>query len=237
MIVAHGERGGRGDDRIVHELTGRLPTSQIYSSVQCCFISKEPSLKRVLEGTAAGPVTIYPLFMSDGYFVSSAIPRAIAAAGQSNRKVTVLAPLGLDSGLPGLVAELAQTAASGAARCGRDCSLLLAAHGSRHDDASRRATERVAADISEMKLFADVTTGFLEEEPFLEDRIATVAGPVIAVGLFAGQGMHGKDDLSRAIAKSGRMDVTLAAPLAQWPDLGKLICRKLTRPDCQSQPA
>ncbi len=231
LIVAHGERGGNGDDRFVHSLVQTLQRSSGFAGVRMCFISKEPSLQRVLGGLRQGPVMIYPLFMSDGYFVRKAIPHAITAATEeahtSSRSVTILTPLGLNPRMPTLVADLADVTAQDAGCATRGCQLLLVAHGSRHDAASRRATLSIAEAIKRQNRFAGVDVSFLEEHPFLDDEVARIAGPAVAVGLFASQGMHGGDDLPEAIRKSGRNDVFLAPPLTHWPGLSEMICSEL----------
>lgn len=58
-----------------------------------------------------------------------------------------------------------------------------------HDSASRLATLRLADLLDKAGLFAGVDQCFLEEVPFVDERIATVQGPAIVVGLFAGEGM------------------------------------------------
>lgn len=231
LIVAHGERGGAGDDRFVHGLVKQLQRSPQYASVRTCFLSKEPSLKRVFEGLPPGPVVIYPLFMSDGYFVKQAIPRSLetgsADSGTAHRSAVILKPVGLHPGLPELVAGLAEKTARDLSVPAQDCHLLLAAHGSRHDGASRRATLAVAEAIRTKNTFAGIEVGFLEEQPFLDDQITKIAGPAIAVGLFASEGMHGAIDLPASIRQSGRSDIFLAPPLTQSADLTELICSEL----------
>ena len=49
VIVAHGERGGDGTDRLVRALAERLQQSDRYGSVQFCFTGKEPRLPQVFD--------------------------------------------------------------------------------------------------------------------------------------------------------------------------------------------
>ncbi len=231
LIVAHGERGGLGDDRLVHDLAGSLAKSSRFSTVQGCFISKEPSLKHAFEKLSPGPVTVYPLFMSDGYFVRRAIPRSLglnaSAPDAGLRPVEILSPVGLNRHLPHLVSDLGLSTIEQTCLDARDCQLLLVAHGSKHDDASRKATLSVAAEMEKTKSFAGVEVGFLEESPFLDEQLARIKGPAIAVGLFVGEGMHGAIDLPGAIGKSGRDDVFQAPPLTRSPGLKDLIMEDL----------
>lgn len=223
VIVAHGERGGAGDDRFVYELAEQLRRGGDYSTVRGCFVSKEPSLRSMIDGMSAESVIIYPLFMSDGYFVKQAIPQSINKSHQAK----VLPPIGLNRQLPRLVAKVALQIAKATGWVPDDCHLLLVAHGSKHDRASRNATGIVAKSIEEMDEFGSVSMSFLEESPFLEEQLASISGPLLVAGLFIGQGMHGSEDLPHAINKCRRDDVVLLAPMTQWPGLVELICSEL----------
>lgn len=227
LIVAHGERGGLRQDRLSHGLVGHLRATERYRDVQACFISKEPTLKSVVAGLSPGPAVIYPLFMSDGYFVMQAIPKMLEEDG--NRQIEVAAPVGLSPGLPQLVADHADGAARAAGLSAEDNRLLLVAHGSKKDPASRNAAQCVAAGLSVDERFAGVELAFLEESPFLDDKIETVGGPAVVVGLFTGEGLHGGVDLPQAVEKSGRADIVLSPPLARSPALMELICEELSR--------
>lgn len=233
LIVAHGERGGAGTDRLVHDLVDRIRQSGQFRSVHACFISKEPTLTDTLVDLSPGPVVVYPLFMSDGYFVRRAIPGAIAAVPAENRTgdrpVAITTPFGLSPYLPGLVVQLARETATGCGHSPRDCRVLLVAHGSKHDSASRQATLRLAGSLDRTESFAGIGQCFLEEVPFVDDRIAALQGPVIVVGLFAGEGMHGAVDLPGAVRNSGRNDIFLAMPLARAPGLLEVIQEDLSR--------
>ena len=77
--------------------------------------------------------------------------------------------------------------------------------------------------------FAGIELAFLEESPFLDDQIRAVEGPIVVVGLFAGEGLHGGVDLPEAVARSGRKDVVLSSPLARSPALMRLIAEDLDR--------
>jgi len=202
--------------------------THVYSDVQACFISKEPTLKSVLADLSPGPVQIYPLFMSDGYFVMQAIPQVLEA-DPGKRSVEIAAPVGLSPGLPRLVARHGEAAAQATGFFASDVRLMLVAHGSKSDPASRKAAQCVASALAMEKRFAGVELAFLEESPFLDDQIRTVEGPVVVVGLFAGEGLHGGVDLPEAVQRAGRKDVILSSPLARSPALMRLITEDLDR--------
>jgi sirohydrochlorin cobaltochelatase len=231
LIVAHGECGGTGGDRLVYRLADRVRGWPQFSRVDTCFIRAEPSIKDVTQSLPPGETTVYPLFMSDGYYVKRAIPDYLGSGsrpGAPDRPaVRIMRPIGLSPKLPKLVADLARRAALGAGIDCRKAILLLAAHGSTKSPESRDATLAVASALENANLFGGVEAGFLEEAPFLGDQLADLSGPVVTVGLFIGEGMHGAEDLPRAVRECGRDDLVLAAPLSRSPALIDLICDEL----------
>ena len=228
LIVSHGERGGLRQDRLSRELVARLRETGRYRAVEACFISKEPTLKTVMADLSPGPAVVYPVFMSDGYFVMQAIPKMLEGE-EGRRPIEVATPVGLSPGLPELVARHAEAAAQAVGFFAPDIRLLLVAHGSKSDPASRNAAQCVASALATEHEFAGVELAFLEESPFLDDQIKVVEGPVVVAGLFAGEGLHGGVDLPEAVDRAGRNDVVLAPPLARSPALTKLIHDDLSR--------
>lgn len=231
LIVAHGECGGIRDDRLVYRLADRVRGWPEFGSIGACFIRGVPSIKDIAQSLPTGPTIVYPLFMSDGYYVKRAIPDSLGSGtGQDasdRRKISIMRPIGLSPKLPQLVSDMATAAAHDAGIQCRATCLLLAAHGSSKTPDSRNATLAVASAIRNSGRFAGVEAGFLEEEPFLKDQLASIPGPLVAVGLFIGEGMHGGEDLPQAVGECGRDDVVLARPLSREPALLDLICDDL----------
>jgi sirohydrochlorin ferrochelatase len=228
LIVAHGERGGAGEDRLTKDLVERLGNRGRFEAVAAGFIRSRPSLSEARDGLPDGPVRVYPLFMSDGYYVATAIPRdlGIGEDGRDGRgrAITVMRSLGLHPRLPAMIADLAAAGASAADLEVRATTVLLVAHGSSKDDASRQAALAVATEIEREGRFAGVETAFLEEPPFLDEALRTVPGPAVVIGLFVGEGMHGGEDLPRAVERCGRDEVVLGEPLGRSDALIALIC-------------
>lgn len=231
LIIAHGERGGAGEDRLAHHLAEAARATGRFATVAAGFIRSEPPLERAAQQIAETAYTIYPLFMSDGYYVKRAIPERLGIEnGHDNagRAVTFARPLGLDAALPGLVADMAAAAAAKAGHDPEDTHLLIVAHGSSKSGESADAARAVAARVAGLAPFAAVDTCFLEEEPYLDAALAGVPGPAVLLGLFAGEGMHAAEDLPLALEKSGRTDVALAPSLGEDPRLVPRIIAILT---------
>ena len=104
--VAHGQPGDPSAlqpdlERLAAAVTAQLDGIRVAGATLAC----PRSLAR-LRGIGA----VYPLFMADGWFVRSEMPRRLAAAGVEG--FAVLPPLGLDPALPGIGAEVAREAGS-----------------------------------------------------------------------------------------------------------------------------
>lgn len=231
LIVAHGECGGSRENRLPYALAQAVRERGEFAAVSVGFIRGEPTVEQAYGTLPAGPVTIFPLFMSDGYYVRRAIPERLgiddAGLDESGRQVRVLPPIGLDRAVPGIVAGLARDAISGAELEATDTTLLLVAHGSQKDPASRNATLSVATALAELRQFRSVEIAFLEEDPFVADQLSSVVGPTVAVGLFMGEGMHGAEDLPRAVRATRRGDIFIAPSLSQAPELLGALSRSL----------
>ena len=124
--------------------------------------------------------------------------------------IDVLAPLGLDPGLPDLVLDRATEVAFENGFAPEASAVILLAHGSRRNSASREATEGLARAIEKRAAFRSVGIALLEERPFLPEAAALVEGPAIVVGIFSGEGMHGARDAPRLIADLNRMNLVYA---------------------------
>jgi sirohydrochlorin ferrochelatase len=147
-------------------------------------------------------IVVYPLFLADGYFTRVALPRLVEQAKQrdATRTISILQPLGLEPALADVIADEAAAAAHSRANLPAETSIVLLAHGSKKDQASRMATERLADRLRQRQCFYDARIALLEEAPSLADAIEGMSGPIIVVGLFAGEGMHGVDDARRLVA-------------------------------------
>lgn len=233
LIVAHGERGGSTENRLAYALAERMRSTGRYGGVEVGFIRARPRLEAAAARLSAPRLTVYPLFMSDGYYVRRAIPERLGVSAEGRdargRAVRILAPLGTDPGLPALIAGLARKAAE---RAGRACAathLLLVAHGSSKSGESALAARAVAGKVERIADFATVDVAFLEEAPFLDEALSRLPGPAVLAGLFAGDGLHAGEDLPAAVAKIGREDIALCAPIAAEPALLALISTALAR--------
>jgi sirohydrochlorin ferrochelatase len=223
LLAAHGERrpdaGNESVFRIARALTDRG------LAVAVGFISGVPSIKDALDSLAADRILVYPLFASSGYFSRDRLVQILDEAGHDGRNIEMLTPLGLDPGLPDIVLQQARDAAQGHGFAAEACTVILLAHGSQRNPASRQSTEQMAQAISQRAIFRKVEVAFLEEAPALDDVAATIDGPGVVVGMFSGEGLHGAKDAPRLVERLHRNDIVFAGIMGAAPGVAELVAR------------
>ena len=184
------------------------------------------ALPGALEGAVKGmpDALIYPFFMAEGWFTRSQLPKRLRAAGID--QPLQLPALGHDPGMEGLLRDVA-TEAAHELGLPDDASLILAAHGSQVSPASSRITEEMAQMLRRDTGFK-VTTGYVEQEPFLEDVARQTKGPAFCLPFFATRAGHVSEDLPQALKAAGFTGPLLPA-IGEHPDCARLIANTLLR--------
>jgi sirohydrochlorin ferrochelatase len=230
VLASHGDRAGATPNAALLKLAGEVRALTGLAAVTGGVLKGEPSLEQALDtafASGTGTVTVYPLFMADGYFVKKVLAERVAAATGRAREVRILAPLGLDPALPDLLIAEAVTAATHAGIDPAQARLLVVGHGSKLGPASATATRKAATRAALARRFASVATAFLEEEPFIEEALrAANAGPTVVAGFFFGDGLHAGEDVPDAIAETGA-DAVYAGPIGNSSAVAPLIAAAL----------
>ena len=227
LLAAHGERREGATNDGVFQLVQALARRGLASEVAAGFINGVPTIGDALANLAARRIIVYPLFVSSGYFTRDRLVQLLDEANGESREIRVLPPAGLDPGLPHLVTAFASKAARDRGVSPRSCSVILLAHGSRRNSASREATEQIARTVERRAAFHQVRVAFLEESPFLDQAAASISGPAVVVGLFSGEGMHGARDAPRLTAELGRDDIAFAGVIGGAPGIEDLVARSV----------
>jgi len=235
LIAAHGERGGErpagakneATFRIARSLSANLSNPGLMSEVAVGFIRGEPSIKEALGSLTAPSIIVYPLFVANGYFTRDRLAQLLEEANGEGRKVRVMAPLGLDPGLPDLVTSFAAEAARQHAFEPSACNVILLAHGSKKNPASRKSTEQMEHALEANGNFRSVRGAFLEESPSLHTAAEGIQGPIIVVGMFSGEGLHGAKDAPRLVSGLLRDDAAFAGVIGTAAGVADLIARSV----------
>lgn len=226
LLVAHGERGASGANDSVMRIAEGLRRGALADAVALGFVNAAPTIAEAMQKVAVRHLIVYPLFMSDGHFVRVRLPRLLNDALEllpTRPEISVLRPLGLDPDLAPLIAERVRQTVGEEGWPERQVTVILLAHGSTQSGASRQACQALRDQIAEQAIFGAVRCAFLEEPPSLADSVASAEGPCVVVGMFIGEGLHGGEDVPRAVAELARRDVVFAGNLGNWPEVSKIV--------------
>jgi sirohydrochlorin cobaltochelatase len=232
VIIAHGDCGGIGGNVLARELARRVGQTGRFAEVAAGFLRCQPSIEEVAAHIASATIRLYPLFLSDGYYVRDAIPRRLAikdGVDALGHRVIVDEPLGLHPRLPEILASAAAAAALGRGISPNSATLLIVAHGSRHTTNSADIARLISDGIASKGRFRSVDVSFLEEAPFFRDALRRCPRPTFVLGLFAGGGMHATDDVQRAIAALGDNLVFGIEQLGGYGSIIELISSDLSK--------
>lgn len=207
LLVGHGSSKQPGAIRTLERHAAVLAKRKAFADVRAAVLIGEPRPADVLQDLAAGSVVIVPMFMCAGRTLHEMLPRALAlppgeevAPLPSPRHLRLCPPIGLQPGLATIIAARAAEAMADNGWPERQSRLVLVAHGTRSDPASRQATESQAGRIAASGRFAAVATAFLEEPPSLAELLPELPDPVVIAGFFAAEGQHAGADIAAALA-------------------------------------
>lgn len=230
LIIAHGDCGGEGGNVLAHELAHRVRSLTLFDEVQIGFIHGSPSIEDAAARIQSSDIRIFPLFMSDGYYVRDAIPQRLAISdgiGALGHHISIGTPLGLLPDLPALLLRAAKEAAAAADIRPDEATLLMVAHGSAKAPYSAAAATAVAERIAETRTFRRLDVAFLEEEPFFTAALEKAPRPVIVLSFFAGGGTHAEDDVRGAVRALNDRSVCQVEQLGGYARIIELIVAEL----------
>ena len=216
LLAAHGETGGARDNlllvRVATQVAARLPDLP----VTCGVLNGAPALEEALVALAGRHLLVHPFFMSDGYFVRQALPKRLQESPVAGW--AMLTPLGLLPALPALIAgEIAADRHE----------ILIVSHGATKSDRSRLATEAFADALRRELPGRAIACCYLEEEPFADQAIAKLGPGAQLVSFFAGEGAHGRNDLTRLVIEAGKPDLAVTESVGALPGIADLIVAEL----------
>jgi sirohydrochlorin ferrochelatase len=220
LIVAHGSPSSPGETECaVRALAERVEEELPGWVVRGATLAAPGALEAALSALPACPPLIFPLFMSDGWFVRRKLPQRV---GTCVREVGMqLRPLGAEPALHRLCLDYAREAAGGAGSAPETTAVLIAAHGSSHDPRARQAAEAAARYLEAAGAFREVRVGFIEEPPLLAEA-ARLDAPAICLPFFATQAGHVEIDLPKALGEAAFPGPQLA-PIGSHPGVAGIV--------------
>ena len=203
VLAAHGSHLSASSSDPIYEHQRRLIEKGNFDEVRVAFWREEPSLARALDGCNADDVTVVPVLISSGYFVNEVIPREMRLTGRvsqvDGRCVRYADPIGAHPALAKVIVQRADEAGA----TDTD-ALAVLGHGTPRNPQSERNVYRQAESVFAMGRFAEVTTVFIEQSPYVRDVFSLVrAESVVIVPLFVADGWHVGETIPGDLAAEG----------------------------------
>lgn len=228
ILVAHGSARSAASAEPVLALAKGL-RDRGFPEVRSAFWKEEPFLHQALELTRSGTVAVLPVFLSEGYFSSTVVPRELGLRYGDNhvggRLVHLLPPLGVNAGLAEIVAARAQEKVPPDA-CTSKALLVVLGHGTQRDPASAGTVLDVCASLSREGRFARVAPAFIDQDPLLANVLKDAREPVILlVPFLVAAGWHGGTTVPRELgsdSQGARQRIVYTEPVGTHPALVEL---------------
>lgn len=206
LIVAHGQPSDPGPPEAeMHALAARVAGHLPGWLVRSATLAEPDALRAALQG--ADEPLVFPLFMADGWFIRSLLPRRLSEAGAPGLRI--LTPFGLLPDTGTLAVTVLAEALASQGWTAAETVLVLAAHGSGRSPYPADAARTLQSAIAMHLPFAENRLGFIEEAPELVE-VAEGAGPrALCLPLFVARWGHVEDDIPAALHAAGFQGVTL----------------------------
>ncbi|WP_289042382.1 CbiX/SirB N-terminal domain-containing protein [uncultured Aliiroseovarius sp.] len=217
LIVSHGQPSSPDPAEAaladyVAKVQAHVPDLRLGSAT----LAKPGSLEAQLEHMAPDAV-VYPLFMSDGWFVRSFLTKRLGDAPYK-----VMPPFGMDPNLPELSAKGLRTEG-----LTNDAPLLLVAHGSGSGrPAPQRAAEDFAAALTTALGGAQIAVSFLEQSPTIPEVMADLPNDILCLPFFAMEGDHVRQDVHEELGKCAYAGRVLPV-MSQLPGVDGMVANAI----------
>ncbi len=231
VLLGHGSHLNANSSAPVYAHAARLRATGRFAEVRTGFWKEEPSFARVLDGCEAAEVVAVPVFISNGYFTRTVIPREMRLDGpvtvRDGQRITCTGPVGADPSLADVLVERALEAGAGP-----EDAIAVLGHGTRRDSESEKNIYAMAARIRGMRRFAETGAVFLDQDPGML-RILDLfsARTVVVVPFFIADGWHVGQTIPADLAldgpetrRSGRI-VRYTQPVGTHPHVADVIAR------------
>lgn len=216
VLVGHGSHLNGDSASAVYHYAELLRGHGLFDEVVEGYWKEEPSLRQVLRTTASTDVTVIPLFISEGYFTETVIPREMGLGHQGplppggiarvigGRTVRYTLPYGVHPRMTDVLLARAREVLPEAQWSEAPTALIVLGHGTTRNGNSKQVIERAAADLGRRGLFQEVHALFLDEAPRVTDWPQRVhAAQVVIVPFFASEGWHTQETIPEELGLSG----------------------------------
>ena len=228
MLIGHGSTQNAESAAPVSHLATELRRQNVFAEVREGFWKQEPKVVEVLLRIATRRVFIVPLFISEGYFSSDVIPRALGFPAGTSKLTTdnserfYCRPVGthprMTEVLQARAREVIEQFPFPRAPRLKDTTLFIAGHGTEQNENSRQAIEQQVDRLKGGDEYANVLAIFLEESPRIPECYSLAqTRNVVIVPFFISDGMHTREDIPVLLGEPKRVvQERLAAGRPTW---------------------
>lgn len=216
LIISHGQPSSpEPAEEALADYVTRVQSHLPGVKLGCATLAAQGRVKDALENTKPG-APVYPLFMSDGWFVRTCLAERLGDA-----PVELMSPFGMDPNLPGL-------AAAGLRVEGQNGNpLLLVAHGSGSGrPAPERATREFAQKLEGALGDTSIEIGFLEQAPSIPEKANKFNAESLCLPFFAMEGDHVRRDVHEELKAAG-FDGRVLPVISQLPGVDVMVARAI----------
>lgn len=229
VLVGHGSHLNANSSAPVLAHAAEMRRRGDFDEVRTGFWKEEPSLSRVLDGCVDRDVVIVPVFISNGYFTNTVIPREMHLDGpltvRDRQRIRYTGPVGSAPALSEVIVERAREAGATS-----NDAIAVLGHGTRRDSESEKNVYAMVNRIAAMNVFAEVGAIFLDQEPGMLNLLQQFSTPtVVVVPFFVADGWHVGQTIPADLALDGaetRRDgrvVRYARPVGTHPAVADVI--------------
>ena len=197
VLATHGSRREPAVNRGIGTLAKQLAVSTSFDEVLVAFHQGTPHFSEVLDRTEADNIVIVPVMTSNGYYCTDVLPRELAKNRRyAEVRLHLTAPLGTEPRLSILVAQRVREMLTRYEISPDDATVVIVGHGTPRHPASRNATLHLATELTDLHLAAEILTGFLDDEPPVDDVVRRAShDSILIVPFLIADGRHAAEDV------------------------------------------
>jgi sirohydrochlorin cobaltochelatase len=234
LLLGHGSHLSPDSSVPVYDHAATIRSTGLFDQVLEAFWKEEPSLRDAIDLVECEEVYIVPLFLAEGYFTRRVLPRELGLDGRvthrAGRTIHYCAPIGTHPSMADLILARARSVAGIGPETRGRTTLVLVGHGTERSDTSADTVYRLVEAVRAAREFAEVTCGFLDEQPRIADVLGSLGGsPVVIVPFFVADGWHTSDTIPDELGLAGgspgagHPNLWYTPPVGTLPDVAGVI--------------
>ena len=201
VLAAHGAGDGSAANRRVLDHARALENTFDGIRARAAFHVGYPSHRAALRAATRPHRVVVPMLTSDGYYMAK-LRREVDELDARGGTTRLLAPIGRHRLIAESIAVRVAEESRALDAAATNCHVLVIGHGTLRTSNSGRATEQVAASVSQATGMA-ASIAFLDADPSIEDAMQGIPAwqAVIVVPFLYGGGDHATRDVTDRVAR------------------------------------